>query len=492
VARRPAFGDSTISANSGGGFAGALKWIIIGALVIGAGVFGFKAWQHFGQRPRDEVFVPEHAVNLDKVDLVDVHHELLGRWALRSEHKFEMRNAEARIAAADKALRKALAPDANLTAIFDELAGLVAEGKLRNDTKRERALWLTRAWNQYLDANDRPYFLKAFVAYDPNPEFHLYAYEVVAETTATLSGSQERVRFISRLDEVNRGEWYHASTPTEGAVVRVDWTVQFALDHIWPLFGAPDPKYPRRKLFGPEVVAEAKAALPASVVATLEATADARAAGVRAHAEIRERQGCSGFWLGRQPWDGFDGDALQELSNNIGSGKCPSVYRSEFNALDQARTTLSETEALEPAVQALVAWVVRARVIHEVRHVGAGIDLYNLGTDVQCTVCAKDLKNPERAEVAALIAEWAWTDSPATTLFRQCTDDEAQLYGPVATAFKALDWSCSKGPHPNLVAAAQTLEQEVFGASDSVEVSDAITAPLPLDRSVVHRRESLP
>ena len=486
----PAFGAGIVTEAPRSGLTRVLTWIVLATVVGGGGFLAWKGWQIFGSRQRDPTYEPEHAVNLDAVDLAMVHHELLGAWSLRQEHKFEMRNADARIASATERVREAIAPDQNLAALFDELETLVAEGKLRNRTKRDRALWLTRAWNQYLDAHDEPFFLRAFVVLDPNPEFHLYAYENVGELMASLDGERQRVRLLSRIDEVNRREWYHGSTPSEGVAVRIDWVVQFALDEVWPLLGAPDASSPRRQLYAPAVAEEAAAALSEEHLSILRATADVRREAARAHREIRERRRCSGFVIARQPWDGFDGDALEQLDRRVDVGRCPAVYPSELEAFDKARNVLSSTEGLEPALQALAQWLLRTRILHELRHVDAGIDIYDDGRKATCNICAADAHNLHRAEVSAIVAEWAWSESPATTLFRFCYDDEAIADGALAVALKGLGHSCGEGPHPDMNAAARKLEEEAFGASVPLAADEAPGEPVPLDRSVVLMREA--
>ena len=486
----PTIGATALQAQSSGGFSSVLKWIVVAFVVVGGGYAGWRAWQHFSGRARDEVYEPEHPVNLAKVDLEEVHYRLWGRWAGLVERKHRLRNPEASIAAAEKELRDAIAPDENLSALFDELAEIVREGNLRDGSKRKQALWLTRAWNQYLDRNDAPYFLKAFVALDPNPEFHLYAYEVVGRTSGAIDGDEERIRFLSRLDEVNRVEWYHASTPTEEAVVRVDWVVQFVLDQVWPLFGAPDPKFARKLAFRDAVLAEARGALSEKTIAVLEKTGDTRAAAVRAHAEIRERRSCSGYAIGRLPWDGFDGDVLMELYEVKRGGRCPPVYPSEYTALDEARNALTEAQGLEEALQELVAWAARIWVVHELKHLEVGVDIYDEGMGKTCSTCAKDMTNPARAEVAAIVAEWAWSGAPATALFRRCWRDEVIADGPLEAALEGLDHHCADGPLDGLEARARELEEEVLGGSTELTVADGVDEPLPLDRSVVQVREA--
>lgn len=478
-----------MQAQSRGGLLTALRWLVVVVVVGGGGWLAYRGWQAWSSRPTDEVFEPQHPVNLDAVDLELVHHELWGRWALHLEHRYELRDANARIEAATKALRDAIAPDKNLLELFDELEALVAEGKLRDATKRTRALWLTRAWNQYLDRHDRAFFVRAFVALNPNPALQLYAYELVGQGQGTVDGDPLRVRLLSRLDEVNRVEWYHASTPTEGAAVRIDPVVQFALDRVWPLLDGTKPKSPRAQLFADAIVAEVKAAMDEATFDVLVSTAAARASAVAAHRAIRERRRCSHYAIARQPWDGFDGDALAELSNHVAVGGCPPIYPSEFKALDEARNVLVEAQGLESALQALAAWAVRGRMIHEVRHVQYGVDLYDDKTTAQCSICAADASNVERAEVAAIVAEWAWTEAPALALLRRCWDEAPVVDGPLATAFKGLGWNCAEGPHPDLAEAAQALEDSAFGGRMPIDVSGPLSAALPLDRSVVRIRE---
>jgi len=225
-------------------------------------------------------------------------------------------------------------------------------------------------------------------------------------------------------------------------------------------------------------------------MAVLRATADVRREAVRAHREIRERRRCSGFVVARQPWDGFDGDELENLSGRVGVGRCPAVYPSELEALDKARDALTEAEGLEPALQALAQWLLRTRIIHQLRLVEAGVDIYDEGRKAPCSMCAADSHNLHRAVVSAIVAEWAWSESPAATLFRFCYDDEAVADGALEVALKGLEYSCGEGPHPDLNAAARALEEKAFEASIPIVVGGAPDAPVPLDRSVVLMREA--
>ncbi|MEM6996987.1 MAG: hypothetical protein AAF721_41170, partial [Myxococcota bacterium] len=181
---------------------------------------------------------------------------------------------------------------------------------------------------------------------------------------------------------------------------------------------------------------------------------------------------------------------LQRLSDRVSSGRCPPVYPSEFRILDEARNLLSETEGLEPALQSLVAWLVGTRAIHELRHVESGIDIYEKDRPATCSICAADATNVHRAEVAAIVAEWAWSDSPAATLFRFCAVDEELATGALAIALKGIDYSCAEGPHPDLTTAARALEESALGRSTPIAVSLPIGQGLPLDRAVVRMREA--
>src|SRR5262249_24052862 len=94
-----------------------------------------------------------------------------------------------------------------------------------------------------------------------------------------------------------------------------------------------------------------------------------------------------------------------------------------------------------------------------------------------CTIC--DATDPElvRAEVAAYLAELAWSTTPATALHQICRStaedtDDATVHGRArAIVLKGLQWSCRDGVPDDTSASARTLEQDALGRSEEITLS---------------------
>jgi hypothetical protein len=459
---------------------------IVGLVVIGVLVAPVvpDMWRKFNGR--DPLYDPEHEPNLEAVDLKEIHHDLYGSWVLEQadmtldapeglEHQYR------------EALAAALEPEPNLSALFGELAEHVEGHGLQTPQGRERALWLTRAWNQYLDQHDAPYLLRATAEGEPVPHFFVYVFEVVGQGEVAVDGDPVRVRYASRIDRLNMWETFEGSEPREGAVVHADRLVQFATDVVWPLFAKNGRPSKMNKGFQEAVLAEAEGVLGADVVAELRETADLRLEAMRGWVDLHDRnRSCNVYGLRNLPWNGYDDAQLQRLGEVEGRGRCSPIRPTELELMQRVTKTFADRPGLQPAVEALVGWVGRSVSLREARRYADAFDVAG-DAKVQCTFCAGDDGNEVRAEVSAVLGEWAWTKSPALTLFAACYEPFADLPGPLLSTYPVatrrlldkLEHSCSKGPHEDLNAAARALAQNAYGRDASMEVIE-VPASLPL------------
>ncbi len=426
---------------------------------------------------------PEHPPQLDGLDLAAVHGPLLTDWVIAAGRD----DPEAR-AGAQAALRSAIAADANLTALFDELVSLTEARRLADPRHRKRALWITRAWNQYLDDNGQPYFLDAHVRVAARPSYVAMAYRVGADGRGTVDGEEHRVRLLERVDTLNLRELYtgYASSSVEGALVLADRTRQFAEDRLWPALAdelAPTPSTTavvrHWRALGPSLVAAAERGLSGTALAVLRDTAAARAEGVAVAEAVQARHDCgSEFILRPLPWNGFEPDALDRLERWVEIGPCPSLTAEELAGLRRASAALRAPEvatALPSALAELAAWRGRGVALHELRHVADDVDLDD-DDDLPCAICPASASTVVRAELAAYLAELAWSEAPENAFFDACLVAEADQTAhaeALAILFDAAHWSCAAIPD-ELSTRARALEQDAFGRSEEIVVLDPL------------------
>lgn len=461
------------------------RWaVILGCLLV------LAAWQRHaledfaravvGVDPRHR---PEHPPQLDGIDLEAVHGPLLTDWIIAAGQD----DADARLAA-QAAMRSAIAADANLTALFDELVSLTEARRLADAQHRKRALWLTQAWNQYLDDNRQPYFLDAHVRMAARPSYVAMAYRVRADGRGTVDGEEHRVRLLERVDTLNLRELYsgYASSSVEGALVLADRTRQFAEDRLWPALAdefaptqSPTAVVRHWRALGPALLAAAERGLSEPTLAVLRDTAAARAEGVAVAEAVQARHDCgSEFILRAMPWNGFESDALDRLERWVETGPCPSLTAEELAGLRRASAALQSPElagTLPSALAELAAWRGRGVAIHELRHVADDVDLDD-DDDLSCAICPASASTVVRAELAAYLAELAWSEAPAIAFFDACLVAEANETAhaeALAILFGAARWSCAAVPD-GLAAQARELEQAAFGRSEEIVVLDPL------------------
>ena len=259
---------------------------------------------------------PNDPAALAKIDQAKVHGELFPKWIVAAAHarSYEAWQESKEVFAG---LREAVTPDANLTAIADELQSLVDENAWSH---AKRILVLYQAWSDYLERNGIGYEVRAVVHEGGSapPWVGARFYATVAPLAVRVGDRELEVRLVRRTDDLNIRELYLGSASEKGRGVRVvvDRISDFALRELWPLLtpvpeGDWDPLTLRERNFAPRVAAEIEAALPADAVESLRRTAPARACLTRVVRQVEDRASCgSRYGFNFVPWNGFSADTL--------------------------------------------------------------------------------------------------------------------------------------------------------------------------------------
>lgn len=461
----------------------AIRWGLLAVAVVVA-VYTYPHWPNAWRwlTGREPLFIPEHEPNLDAVDLDHVHRELWTEYIVAASRAIPG-VPDDRLDPARTALREAIAPDANLIALFDELDGIVTTDRLRGVGPQRRVVWLGRAWNHYLDQQGRDFFVHAGTIDGSRPMFYAHVYRVVGDTEGTVADESLRVRAVSRLDRLNLKETYlgYASNADEGAVIITERVVELALDRIWPLLDEQG-RDRLAQVFAPMVTAEVRRSLPGEAFEVLAQTAAMRRAMVSAYDAIRDRRGCSRLWIPRAPWSGYSRDELDQMSEFVDTGRCAGIRDDELSALWKASEALQDREALRVALEQLSAWVARSVALHELRHVADDAQ-YDPDDNRPCGPCISSDPPVVRSEAAAYLAEIAWSDSPAMTLYQICqTTSEGQ--GAHARArevvMQGLRASCLDGVPAQLTQTARALEVAEFEHADPIALGDGFPKQLPV------------
>lgn len=414
------------------------------------------------------------------IDHAGLHEKLLPTWVIAGGYRGSPAG-DAAYAEATTAVLSAIAPDPNLTALFQDLDAGVRAGPVSDP---ERLLQRSAAWSRYLAERGVPWRVHGTVrGVGEGGSFTLKTYHVLAAFEARIDDeargpSTAHVEIVTRTDGLNVVEGYLGAVTDgeDGARVIVDRLETFALDALWPLFdGAPSGG---GSALASAVVAEASAAMPADAVAALRATAADRRRIVAAVAAIRERRGCGGrFVINRVPWDGFGAeDDLAEVAARDSGQACPGVTVNEAALIDAASSEIRQTPGVIEALEALVAFAARPTVIHEVRHVADG----GYGADVACVTDCESLPLEARAELSAYLASFAAPGSSATALVQAC--GQRELGGAHGAALQAISFvasACEEGL-PELSAAARAEEAAFFGRKASISLPPEMPGRLPL------------
>jgi hypothetical protein len=486
--------------------AGAGRWrlaVVAAAVLVVVGLAVAAVWQagRLAAWARGEAdlwgeprYRPPHAPSpaaLAGIDLARVHAELLPAWVIAASRAAEPGGR----AAADGALaavRAAVAADPNLDALAAELGALVAADPVRN---ADRILYLSWAWNEYLEQQSLPWRLDGAVRLNGGGGGFFYAktYHVLADLRAGVGGASVRARLLERADHTNVVELYLGRSSADAAVI-VDRVRELALDRVWPLLAEEAVAVARAgaadRAFAPFVRAEVAAALPAVTYAVLRDTASDRGALSAAVDAIEARAACGSDLVVVLPsWKGLpapDFDRLRRLAAASAGRRCPAVTSDEAESLIAASTRLSARTDLDPALGALVAFLARAVTVHEVRHAA---DALAAGPDVPpaCPGCPPGVGDPEvRNELSAYLASFAALATGYSALFQACAlarEEPDSAHGvavTVALSVVAPSADCS-APPADLAPLAGAAERALFGRSASITLPADFPATLPLE-----------
>lgn len=418
---------------------------------------------------------------LEGIDLQRVHAELIPDWFITLAH---LDPDSARVRRAYDALRSGVSADSRLEAIVVEAHGLIVEDPWAHG---ERLLVLTAAWTDYLEEQGLPWHLEGNVVdLGDEPFFYTKSYFVDANLQVPLGRESIPLRVLRRADHTNVREGYLGMV-VEGqdrALVVVDRVREHAIDDLWPLLD-PDGEErlaERERAFAPYVRRGLVDAVEPPLVEVLQRTAHARWELMMAAEAINLRQACgSRFVINRVPWQGFDKgtlDDLERVAEASGSEPCPSVTVGEADRILRATRALRNEEELEPALEALVAWVARGTAVHELRHVADHRVVGNSEEPPPCSGC-EELNRQAVVELSAYLASFAWSDARHAALFQACTQTAGSHAWAVAWFSDHAGGLCD-APAEDLGLQAATLERELFGERARVELPAEWPARLPV------------
>jgi hypothetical protein len=473
----------------------ALAMFLALPLWIASRVPGVREWARgeLDWRGR-RTYEAEHPPALEQVDLPRVHAELLPRWLIAQGKRAAGEGGEAEVAAFAE-LRAAVAPDANLAALLDELHELSPPSRLGESPRR--ALYLTWAWSHYLDRHDAPFLVLGSVrAQGFGPLLTATIHHVHADVAVAVGMAEHRVRITSRIDGTNIREAYLGAAGHDDALVVVDRLRDFVIDEIWPLL---DPLHELRSVvqrnFAASIRAEAGARLSPVALRRLENTAAARAsiAEVVRGIEARRRDCDSGLRLDHVPWDGLAPESLVRLAEAADrhvEGDCPGITAAEVQALARATEALQADIMLEAALEELVALTAEHVAIHEARHLADAEHADGFDEPLPCAPCSEAMGITARAELSGYLASLAWSSAPALALYQACRSlgpDQGKPRKRGEPHREALDLLqrriglvCAKGPPEGLQSLARHLEQEMLGRSDPIALPESFPLQLPL------------
>lgn len=465
-----------------GGLERILRWGVL-AFVVGLVAWSIPHWPNAWRwmTGREPLYMPEHAANLEEVDLELVHRHRWDTWIAATSQATPGAD-DPWVESARTQMREAIAADQNLTKLFEQLDGIVTSPRLEEPTVQRRALWLVRGWNRYLEREEQPYFVRANVIGGERVAFFAHAYEVVARTTGTIDGDEVRIRALSRLDSLNlRDDVLGApSSADEGVIVVADQLLELSLDHLWPMLAQPGD--PVQRVFAPAIVEELRAGLPADAFALLEQTAATRRSLVDSRASIMDR-GCSPVWLRQVPFDGLPREQLDWLAERTDVGACAGVKNDELQALWKGSEALQRHEGLREATERLTALTARSVAVHELRRVADEVEYGGSDEWRPCGPCRAEDGEHARELAAAYLAEIAWSRTPSVALYRICwsTGDDMGSAGRArATVMGALGLQCPDGVPADVETRAQQLERERFGHGVPLALGESFPERLPV------------
>jgi hypothetical protein len=445
-----------------------------------------------GQR----VYEPQHPPALEHIDLQEVHAELLPRWLVAQGQRADGHSgAVAAESAAFAELRNAVAPDANLVALLDELHALSPPAQLARAPRR--ALYLMWAWSHYLERQGAPFLVQGSVrALGFGPLLTATSHHVLDDAEVAVGAGSYRVRITTRLDRTNVREQYLGAAGQESALIVVDRLRDFAFEEVWPLL---DPwlELPvgTHRSFAEAIRTEARARLSPAAMKRLEQTAAARWSMIQTMRtiEARRRDCDSGFRIEHVPWSGLPPDQLVRLATlaqRHAARDCPGITAPEVEELARATKALAADSALQAALEELVALTAEHVAVHEARHLADAERADGFDQPLACASCSAAMGIAARSELSGYLASLAWSPSPALALFQACRSLAADQGRPLAPGEphrdalellqRRIGLVCAKGPPEELRALAQLLEHEMLGRSDPIALPESFPHRLPV------------
>lgn len=415
-------------------------------------------------------FEPTHPIEhaaLARIDFDQVHAHGIPDWVTllgRARGAADRRRAEA----AWRGLRAMLEPDANLAAIWDELHEHMTVDPLG---RARRIDWLLWAHDQYLDRVGQPYRIEASMYVRGRRAIvSMLTYRVLADLRDARGA---RVRVVRRVDRTRVLEsWLgHSARDEDGAIVVADRVLHFAVRHVWPaLHPALDGRRPsaeRGVLEG--VREEAEDALSPEHFALLQETAEDEQALIEVAESIRARHACgSRFDVFELPYDGLSIASHRALRRALWASRwsrCPDVTLDEAARMVGASERLRAAEGLDPALEALAAWVARGVAAHELRHLADGP-----ADALACEGCVEGTPALARSELSAYLATFATPGVGYLAALQACAmpqhTDAHALAIAIATE-AAIPGGCRGEAGLGLYARAEAAERNYFGARSS-------------------------
>ncbi len=383
-----------------------------------------------------------------------IHAELLPGWALKLGGKL----GEGR-----QDLLAALSGDPKLHGIAREMIDLAQEDPW---SKGQQLIDLCAAWTEHLDEVDQPWLVECNVVdAGGGAFFYVKSYKVVADARVAMGEERHRVRLLRRVDKTNVRETYlgHAGSLEGGARVVTDRIVESAMDGAWPRIGGAD-------RLGEALTKEAGAALTAGAFEVLRATGPTRRAMLEAAALIDGKPECGGLRLSQLPARGYpEGTNAAILEAVERSGTCPAEAIQGAAALQEGARALAEVGGLDEALSELNAWLARAVIVHEVRHMG---DQAAVGEGaLPCPGCAEEAAEGVLREASAYLASFAEAGVGAIALVQACeaTGDDRVERAMALIIQAGLGDVCAEGPPEDLNARAAAIEEKLFGRSQRIK-----------------------
>ena len=472
--------------------------MLVAGLLLGVGVIGgHHLWSSKGEvltgwfagendLSGRRVYEPEHQVSsetLDDVDLERVHEELFPRWLSAHSYDEEGEPSERTLARYEQ-LKSEISPDPNLTAIVEELAGIIHGGELSE--RSDRALYLTWAWSNYMDQHERSWFVDGGVLFRrQGPMFYAKFYRQLHGIEVNVDGQSYRGRLLRRADMTNVRENYlgSASTAEEGAMVVLDRVSDFVADEIWPMLGpeVEDGLGPLQRAFAPAVREEAASTIPPEQMRVLEKTAADRLALLEAVEAVNDRRECSDFRITYRPELGYPARQMGRLEARAESdvGKdCPRVTMEEYDTINETSARLQTVDGMEDALGALTAWVTRGVMVHEAKHVADDVRFDALEEPLECPGCPVGMSVSARAELSAYLSSFAYGQARTVNLFQAChvKSGRSGAHGralDVILDSLVADGGCESGPLTSFPERALEIESKLLGRTDLVALPDS-------------------